>query len=104
MTAAADTVRVFPVAENPRLPSADRLSRRIRAELGEVASADVRLCVAPDGRVRRIELVRGSSLAAFDQAVMRDIADWQFLVFPGSSSTVHLRNCEIVTIEYRPHS
>lgn len=104
VTAAADTVRVFPVAEDPRLPSADRLSRRIRAELGEVASADVRLCVAPDGRVQGVEIVRGSSLAAFDQALMHDIAGWQFSKLPRSSRTANLRNCETATIHYRPHS
>lgn len=103
MTAAiADTTRVFPVAEAPQLPSADRLGSTIRSELGEVASADVRMCVAPDGRVRTVEVVRGSSLAAFDQALVRDISDWQFSGMPGSSRE-DLQSCEVATIHYRPH-
>lgn len=104
MTVAADTARVFPVASDPRLPSADRIARQIRDELGEVASADVRLCVAPDGRVQDIQIVRGTSLAQFDQAVVHDMADWQFSGSPGSSQGGKLKNCEIATIRYRPHT
>jgi TonB family protein len=103
MTAAvADTARVFPVAVDPQLPTADRMGREIRSELGEVASADVRLCVAPDGRVRKVEIVRGSSFAEFDQALVHDIADWQFSGMPGSSHA-NLQSCEVATINYRPH-
>jgi TonB family protein len=105
MTAAvADTPRVFPVAIDPQLPTADRMRREIRTELGEVASADVRLCVAPDGHVRNVEIVRGSTLAEFDQAILHDMAHWQFSGMPGSSHAENLQSCEIATITYRPHS
>jgi len=103
MTTKADTARMFPVALDPQLPSADRMSRRIRTELGGVASADVRLCVAADGRVQGVQIVRGSSLAEFDQALSHDVTDWQFSELPGST-TAHLRSCEIATIVYRAHS
>lgn len=103
MTAAADTVRGFPVAKAPELPSAGRMYRQILTELGGVASADVRLCVAADGRVQDVRIVRGSSLAAFDQALVHDVVDWQFSEMPGSS-TAHLRSCEIATISYRLRS
>jgi TonB family protein len=103
MTAAADTARVLPVARAPELPSADRMYRQILTELGGVASADVRLCVAPDGSVQDVRIVRGSSLAAFDQALVHDVSDWQFWGMRGSS-TAHLRNCEIATIRYRLRS
>lgn len=102
MTAIADSQHVFPAAQDPQLPSADRLRRQIRDELGDVASADVRLCVSPDGRVRKVELVRGSSLREFNDAVVRDIADWQFSGIPGATSD-SLQSCEIATISYRPH-
>jgi TonB family protein len=103
MTAVADTARVFPVARAPELPSADRIARKIRTELGEVASAEVRLCVTADGRVESARIVRGSSLAEFDQALLYDMADWQFSGMPGSN-TAHLRSCEIATISYRLRS
>ena len=101
---AADTSPVFPVAKNPQLRSADRIAGAIRSELGGVASADVRLCVAPDGHVRAVSLVRGSSLAAFDEAVLHDAADWQFSALPGSSTFASgLRTCQVATITYRAH-
>ena len=103
MTAVADDpLRVFPAAKDPQLPTADRMRHEIRTELGEVASADVRLCVAPDGRVKKVEIVRGSSFAALDQAIVRDVADWQFSGMPGSSRD-DLQSCEVATIHYRPH-
>jgi hypothetical protein len=98
-----DTSKVFPIARNPQLPSADRMSDAIRSGLGDVASADVRLCIAPDGRVQAVDLVRGSSLAAFDEAVLHDAAEWQFSGMPGSSTPMGLRTCGVTTISYRPH-
>lgn len=96
----ADANRVFPEAIDPRLPSADRLSHRIRAELGDAASVEVRLCVAPEGRVSSVEVLRGSSLAAFDQSVIADAMSWQFAALPGPDS---VRTCEQAKITYRPH-
>lgn len=100
LIAPADTARVFPAAKDPRLPSADRIARRIRTELGEVASAEVRMCVAGDGRVQGVQIVRGSAFAAFDQALVHDVAEWQFSGMPGSN-TANLRSCEITVISYR---
>lgn len=94
----------FPIARNPRLPSADRLASVIRSQLNGVASVGVHLCVAPDGHVQAVSVVRGSTLAAFDAAVKRDVTDWQFSGMPGSSSFASsLRTCELATITYRPH-
>jgi len=103
--AATDTTAPgFPVAHNPRLPSADRLSGVIRADLGGVASADVWLCVGGNGRVREVNLVRGSSLASFDRALVHDVADWQFMELPGWIGLMSpLQTCEVATISYRPH-
>jgi outer membrane biosynthesis protein TonB len=94
----------FPIARNPRLPSADRLAGVIRSQLNGVASVGVHLCVAPDGHVQAVSVVRGSTLDAFDAAVKRDVTDWQFSGMPGSSSFAsNLRTCELATITYRPH-
>jgi TonB family protein len=97
----ADAARVFPAAIDPRLPSADRLAHQIRAELGESASLEVKLCVAPEGKVSSVEVLRGSNLAAFDQSVIADAMSWQFAALPGPES---VRTCERATITYRPHA
>ena len=96
----ADTSQVVPRALDPQLRSADRLARLIDAQLGERASLDVRLCITPAGRVSSATVERGSTLAAFDDAVMSDVASWQFAAQPGPAS---LRTCETATIVYRPH-
>lgn len=98
--AAEDTSQVVPRAIDPQLRSADRLSRMIDAQLGDQASVDVRLCVTPAGQVSSATLERSSTLAAFDQAVMSDVASWRFAAQPGPDT---LRTCEIATIVYRPH-
>src|SRR5438128_951244 len=73
----ADATRMFPNAIDPRLPRADRLSNQIRAELGDTASLEVRLCVAPQGTVTSVEVLRGSTFADFDQSVIADAMSWQ---------------------------
>src|SRR5690349_19555863 len=59
----------FPAAANPKLPSADPLADAIRSRPGGSASAQVWLCIASDGHVQGLTLVRGSSLPAFDAAL-----------------------------------
>jgi TonB family protein len=103
LVADAATARAFPRANNPQLPSADRISRRIRDEVGDVASAQVRLCVGSDGRVQRVDVLRSSRLAAFDDAVVHDMSDWQFSGIPGSGAAARPQNCEIAKISYRVH-
>jgi len=96
----ADASRVFPSAIDPRLPRADRLATQIRSALGDSASLEVRLCVAPQGTVASVEVLRGSSLAAFDQSVIADAMSWQFEALPGPAS---VKTCERATITYHPH-
>src|SRR5262245_12743965 len=69
ITSVEDTDPSFPMARDPRLPSADRLAHVIWAKLDGVASVEVQLCVAPDGHVQGLSVVRGSSLEEFDAAV-----------------------------------
>jgi len=96
----ADASRVVPQAIDPRLPSADRVAHQIRAELGESASVEVRLCVLPEGNVSSVEVLRGSTMAAFDRSVIADAMRWQFAALPGPES---VRTCEVAKITYRPH-
>jgi TonB family protein len=97
MTAAG---QILAAIEDPRLPHADQASAEILDEAGDEASATVELCVAPDGHVERVDLKRHSTSSAYDRAVVRDVADWQFggdSWAPPSKDT-----CEIATINYVP--
>ena len=52
------------------LPAVDKLSRKIVHEHRGVISAQVRLCVAPDGAVAGVEVVEPSGMVEYDQAVV----------------------------------
>ena len=97
---AQDTAQLAPRAIDPQLPSADRISHIIDARLGGEATAHVRLCVTPAGKVAEVRLEREGMLDAFDQAVMADVMSWHFAPQPGPET---LRSCESATIVYRPH-
>lgn len=101
--AARDPDTAFPRARDPQLPSADRISRQIHDELGDVASAEVRLCIAPGGGVQRVELVRGSRSRSFNDAVVNDISHWHFDGNPDTGIDDNLRSCGLATVSYRPH-
>jgi len=98
--ASDEAVRLVPQAIEPLLPSADRIARVVDARLGGEAKVDVRYCVSPAGTVVEATLERGSSLEAFDQAVMADVAGWRFDPQPGPGN---VRSCQSATIVYRPH-
>jgi len=72
------------LADTPELPSADRIDPWIRARFGAIASVDLRVCTASDGHVVSVDLLRGSSLPAFDRAVVTDVKAWQFEPGPAS--------------------
>jgi TonB family protein len=94
-----DTVRVVPTAIDAALPTADRIANQIRDELGTAPSVEAELCVTPAGRVASASLVRGTTMPAFDQAVLRDAASWQFDALPGPAT---LKTCQRTTITYVP--
>jgi TonB family protein len=84
---------------NPHLPSADEHLTQIREDAGDVATARVRFCVAPDGHVDSVNLLHRSSSPAYDWALIEDVARWQFAGEernPSPSET-----CETATISYR---
>ena len=94
----ADTV--FRAALDPQLPSVDRIARAVRLNLGATASAELDLCITPAGGVKHLRLVRGSSYTAFDQALLRDAAAWQFASLPGPDTVM---SCSRATIAYHVH-
>jgi len=97
---ASSTDHVLAAVENPRLPDADQAFYEIRDEAGDEASATVELCVAPDGHVDRVELKRRSVSSAYDRAVVKDVANWQF---GGEHWAPPNRDtCELATIKYDP--
>ena len=97
LAADAGAARGFPRAKDPQLPSVDDMSRRIRQEVGDVASAAVRLCVGADGRVQRVQVVRGSPSWAFNEAIVHDMSDWQFSETPA----LQRQSCGIAKVSYR---
>jgi TonB family protein len=88
----------FPEAIEPALPSVDRISREVRAQLGDTAVADLDLCVSPAGKVTRVAIAKSSTLAAFDAALLHDAEHWQFDALPGPDT---VQSCRRATIEYR---
>lgn len=95
---AADAERVIPAAIDPRLPRVDRMAMQVRYELGDTVTADLSLCVSPDGNVTDIALARTTGLSDLDTAIVDDVRAWQFAELPGAST---LRTCQRTTLAYR---
>lgn len=99
-TASADGARsIKQPAVDTAVPTVDRMARRVRFELGDAASAKLELCVTPEGKVSKAALLESSKLEAFDQALVRDAATWQFATLPGPEG---LETCSATKIEYHP--
>jgi len=81
-----------------RLPGADRLSREIAFEPYGTVTTQVRLCIAPDGKVASVGLLAPSGMDAFDRAVVEGLAGWKYAAFPAPANT---RVCENLTVAYR---
>ena len=86
----------FPDAVDPQLPRVDRIAQAVRVRLGDRAEALVDVCIASDGRVTNVTLLRGSAYDAFDAALLQDVQDWQFA--PDLTSQP---KCKRATIAYR---
>jgi TonB family protein len=95
-----EATHAFPAALDPRVPSVDRMAHALKARYGATTmTATLDLCVAPDGHVTKISIAEGSSYDAFDHALLRDVAAWQFASLPGPTS---VQSCRRATIAYRP--
>lgn len=100
LSTSAEEHAVFPALEEPRLPSVDRISHQVRAQLGDEVVASIELCVAPDGHVTKVSLIEGTSFEPFNAAVVRDIEGWQFASLPGKTAVKSLQTCERATLKY----
>jgi outer membrane biosynthesis protein TonB len=96
-----DASSAFPDAVDTRVRSIDRMAHAIKARYGVTTmTATLDLCVAPDGHVTKVALAEKSSYDAFDHALVRDAAAWQFASLPGPAS---VESCRRATVEYATH-
>ncbi len=100
-TTTDDARDAFPEALDTRVRSVDRMGHALKARYaGATMTAKLDLCVAPDGHVTKIAIVERSSYDAFDHALLRDAAAWQFASLPGPTS---VESCRRATVEYVAH-
>ena len=100
LAGSSDTTAVFPRAIDPSLPSVDRIGREVRGTLGDVARAQLELCVSSAGNVTTASLVEGSGFADFDAALLRDVGAWRFSTMAGPAT---LQTCERAKVSYHPY-
>jgi len=96
----ADTTAIFPALIDPAMPKVDRIGREVRGTLGDRASAQIDLCVSPQGKVTKVSLVESSSFGEFDTALLRDVNEWKFAAMPGPAN---VQTCERAKITYHPY-
>lgn len=90
---------VFPSVADPKVPTVDRMAHALRARYGATQlTAQLDLCVAPDGHVTKLALAKSSTYEPFDHALLRDVADWQFSALPGPAN---VEACRKATVAYR---
>lgn len=91
----------FPDALDTSVRSVDRMAHAIKARYGATTMlAKLDLCVAPDGHITKVALAEKSTYDAFDHALVRDAAAWQFASLPGPNS---VESCRRATVEYVAH-
>ena len=88
----------FParITEPSAPAAADRLAARLVADQGGRARTDVRLCVAGDGAVADVSLVRSSGIDSLDDALIAEARTWRYQPLALASATV----CQDVAIAY----
>ncbi len=100
LSPSTEEAAVFPALDEPRLPSVDRIAHQVRAQVGDVATASIELCVSANGRVTKVAMLEGSSYEPFNAAVVRDIEQLQFASMPGATSQQTLQTCERAKVKY----
>lgn len=98
---AGDATSAFPAAIDTRVRAVDRMAHAIKARFGGATmTAKLALCVAPDGHVTKLSMLEGSSDEVFDQALLSDVAAWQFASLPGPAT---VESCRKATVAYRAY-
>jgi hypothetical protein len=93
-----DARRVFPSrVSEARLDSADRFAHRVWSEHAGSVSAEVRLCVRPNGTTESVLLLETSGLLDYDIAVVEGVAQWRYEPFAAPAKTLL---CRAATVTY----
>ena len=74
------------------------MAHLIKAEQGGALSAQVKLCVAPNGAVTDAQVVGSSGMGAFDKIVLDAARSWSYQTYAAPTGT---RVCNVVSILYR---
>jgi TonB family protein len=105
-TASAPVPQIDPTSQAQAFPSlrgdadlrsADTIAMHMQKVLGDSATAEVRVCVEPSGKVASVKLLKSSGMSAYDAAVLSDVAAWDFAAPSGKTA------CEDATIVYTLH-
>jgi TonB family protein len=91
---AADDIGLPRLREPARIPDSGLLGQRVATWRGGEISADVHVCVAPDGKVAEVALARSSGLTAYDTAVVDGAGRWSYEPFAGAP------RCQTVAVAY----
>lgn len=78
-----------------QLADSGSLNQRIAAWHGGAVTADVRVCVAPDGSVADVELSKSSGLTVYDRAVVTGASRWSYEPFAADAP-----RCDDVAVAY----
>ena len=97
LAANAGTARGFPRAQVPQLPSADDMSRRIREEVGDAASAEVRLCAG----IRRPRRARPGAARIAVAGVHRGARARPLRLAIFGKPALQRQSCGITNVSYR---
>ena len=93
--------RVFPERiSEAALPQVDRLAHRVHAEYAGTISAQVRLCLKPDGATDYVNLLASSGMVPYDLAVVDTLSSWRYTPYQAPADT---RVCEDLTVTYHAH-
>ena len=92
----ADVADDLPRLREPaRIAASSMIDQRVATWRGGEISADLHVCVAPDGKVADVALTRSSGLTAFDTAVVDGAGAWSYEPFAASAP-----RCRDVAVAY----
>ncbi len=81
--------------EPAHIAAGSMIDQRVATWRGGEISADLHVCVAPDGKVADIALTRSSGLTGFDTAVVDGAGAWSYEPFAASAP-----RCRDVAVAY----
>ena len=99
LVASHDTKPWFPMlASDAVLPSVAHRQLELSTDRDRYTFS-VRVCVAPTGKVAKVDIMKPSGSTDLDRAAAQDIAKWQFEAF---SAPQNIRVCKQLSLSYEP--